>query len=631
MKTLSINQEPRNSGRGMDCCASVPAFLSSKFTVLCLGILGLCASARAALPFEDGFETYAVGQNFAVLTNGWQAGGTVVVTNDPGHRRGTQSAQFVDVARLTNAVAAGSGLKVWTEAWVEPYRGGPPLDGITNGAIHALYFSTNGYAMVATAAGWTACSNDVWGGTVAPDISARFVHVAVYDDYAHSNWACFVDGRLVLQDQAFTPPPGGCQSLELRNADGNAWLDDVWVKTSHNAAVLTNSYNHIALADAAEVALYGYAARTLHVGTGPGVPHFASLAAALAAWRPNDLMHVYGGTYAESVVVTQDVAFVGGSFTNSGTLTVAAGADVTFAQSATWGAAAVTGTLAMASGTALTVQSGLTVGSGGSLAIVNGTLVATAEALTLTGTFTIDSTWGTQATLPLPLADTFDLYTANTRLKDLGYRGWGASSTGAVVLAGQGVGASQGAGVSAGTMVSNRVDRGAASRIWTDAYLRLQPGITPINVSTGDATFACFLDTNRNLVVSTPTGWVVCSNDVSGAAVPAVDTQVLSRVTVHVDLVTHCFALFLDGRLLRESLAFPGGAVTSYRSLIVDNRAEATVHADEILITTNLPFASGYPPTGADLDGDDWSDAYEIHLHGNLSTLKNRNTVFRFR
>lgn len=597
-----------------------------------LAVCWAATAALAALPVDDGFETYTAGKTFVTPTNdGWQADSTaVVVTNDPAHRRGTQSAALLDVVQLTNIVNAGSGLKVWTDAWVEPSLGGPPLDGVTNGAMHAQYFDTNGYLTVATTSGWYACSNDMWGGSVAAVTNSRFVHVSLFQDYGKSNWALFVDGRLALQEQPFTPPPGGYHRFVVRNADSNAWLDDVWIKTNYNSAVLTNSYNLYPMADAEEVALFGYAAQTLYVGPGPGNPHFASIQAAVDAWRLHDSIYVYGSNYTENVVVTQAVAFVGQAFTNNGGLTVASGADISFAQSTTWSNVVVTGTVSVATGGGMGVQSNLAVASGGQLSFTNGTLVVPQQGIALTGTFSIDSTWGTAATMPLTFQDNFELYAANTPLQNLGFRGWGATSNGVVVQAGVGNGPSQGVLIPSDSVLSNRVDRGAATRIWTDLRVRLEPGIAPINARTNEVTFACYVDTNLHLVVNTPAGWVVCSNYWGGSTVPDIDTQNFSRVTVHEDLVLHKFAVFLDGRLLCESLTFSGGALGSYRSLTLENSAETTACADDVLITTNMPFASGYPAAGWDQDGDNMRDADEIDRYGSISDSP-RGSVFKIR
>jgi len=310
----------------------------NKTIIVLMATLGLTAltGAGATPDLFDNFDGYSLGRTFTTTVNGWQtSAGGVMVTNDTAHS-GTQSVTLPVGTDLTNLVSGGSGKVIWTDFFMKPAMGDTPPEFSTDGASLCLYFGTNGYAALVTAAGEQVLSNDVWGTALAP-ATTNFVRLTVYQNYATSKQAVLIDGRLVAQDLPFVTPVATYDTLRLLNGSTNAWVDDVWVKTTYDTATLTNDANTNGMSDAAELALYGYAARTLYVGVGSGQPQYPTFQTAISAWRPHDALYVYAGNYTNDVLATNSLTFSGNAFTNTGTLTVSANASVTFPSAMTWG------------------------------------------------------------------------------------------------------------------------------------------------------------------------------------------------------------------------------------------------------------------------------------------------------
>ncbi len=107
-----------------------------------------------------------------------------------------------------------------------------------------------------------------------------------------------------------------------------------------------------------------------------------------------------------------------------------------------------------------------------------------APGVDMTGTFTLDNKWGTQATVGLDFIDDFEPYTADSQVANLGFRGWGASSTGVLVKATQGVGSSKAAVVPDFSVLSNRITSVGQPKIWTDYYIKPVLGVAPLLTDT---------------------------------------------------------------------------------------------------------------------------------------------------
>jgi len=148
-----------------------------------------------------------------------------------------------------------------------------------------------------------------------------------------------------------------------------------------DSATLTNDLNNDGLADAQEINTYGYVRRTLYVCQTETnlVPFYSSIANAVAAARPRDIIDVITGDYSgENVVLPanlSNITFQGAAFTMA-SLTVASNAAASFAQTVTCGTLALTGQVAMASGTSLTsttayVEGNLTIPGSGAFVVSN--------------------------------------------------------------------------------------------------------------------------------------------------------------------------------------------------------------------------------------------------------------------
>ena len=476
-------------------------------------VASLAAGFAVAAPnISDGFETNTLGQTFIPPVGGWGASSLgVMVTNAPTHS-GSFSVILPETTALTNAVSATGIDVVWSDLWIQPALGVAPAVPSTNGASFDGYFDTNGYLVVATRSGWVVCSNDIWGGNVAP-VTTGFVHLAIYESFAASNSAVFVNDQLVLQDLRFVGNAAAYNRLCALNGDSSSWLDDVWIKTNYNP-VLTRDRNGTGGADALEVQTYGYAARTQYVGGVAGTPNYPTLQAALNAWRPRDTLYINSGfSSSESIVLRTNITFYGAAFTE-GSLSVASGVTVTFNQSVNVGTLNVMGTVNLASGVLLTCNSaqvnGGAVNVASSATFSNATLavtatgvlnfnaasshfVSTSAGVDMTGVFVIGNTWNTAATMGIPFSDTFEKYLEGTPIAALAFRGWGASENADTVVVTNSAAFTTHGGpretskalfVPEGTVVSNRISSAPNQRIWTDCYVIPKWGCEPATGTT---------------------------------------------------------------------------------------------------------------------------------------------------
>lgn len=610
----------------------------------------VAVTVSAGVPdYYDLFEppAYTAGQSLDNSGSRWQStGGTTFVTNS-GAYEGAQAVVMGSAATLTNAVDANASLKVWTDWEINPVLGIEPAGVPTNTASLCYYFDTNGVLEMATAGVWRAYTNDVWGNAVSPATNG-YVRMSVFQNYATSTQAVFLNGHLILQDSGFSGTASRLSRLRLMNTDSNCWLDNVWVKTNYDSATLTNSFNGDGVHDAWEVNTYGYARRTLYVCQSPTnlVPLFDSLTNALAAWRPRDLIHVVAGNYAgESITIganPSNVVFEGDAFTVSN-LTVVSGGNATFGQSVACETLALTGQVTMAGGASVTsatahVAGTLAVSGGGTLVVTNmdvvgsglvnfssANLVAVNAGVSMTGDFTISNTWGTASviSMPLPFSDTFDQYGENTALTALRFRGWNASSN-AVKVQGTTRYSGRAVEIPAGTLVSN-IMSSSATKVWSDFYLQPVWGFEPV-APPSSASFVAYVNTNGYLVAKVSGGsWVVCSNDLENAATP-LPSNTFTRVSFCQDLgaVPPTFAVFVAGKLVGQGLLPPSNP-GAFKSLKVDN-VDGTAYWDSVLVSTAIP--SGL---SSDLNHNGMNDSAEIDGYGLTSERLPGGSVFKIR
>lgn len=589
-------------------------------TVRCpLALIGMLIApvvAMAALPVADDFEGYPFGYSFLVASNGWQTSAAATVSGPP-YQSPTQAVAVGMATDLGRQVAPGGATQIWTDLQVQPVFGAPWPRPQTNDASLYVLVNAAGFAQVATNGGWLVCSNDLQRAALTALASNTFVRLSFHQNFTTRRCAVFVNNRVVLQDLPFVGTQTQYNAVGLQNAASNAWLDDVAIQTTR-PATLSGNYNGDSYPDAEELDTFGYIASTIHVGP---TEAYTTLAAGLAAARPRDALSVAAGVYAGHATVSNSTVLSGGSFTNAGSVNVAAGATLTLSAGLTADALAVTGQVVV-TGAGIAVTN-LTVATGATLSFSNSALTVASVGVTLTGTFTIDDTWGTDATVWLPFADDFEGYGLSQRIDRLGFRGWGASKPGVIV---QNTVAQAGKAtlLPAQSVVSNRI-ASAASRVWTDCYVRPQLGVAPAAPGTSGASFLGYFDTNGYLVVYDQGGTVVCTNYWNGATVPAVTGADFVRLTIHHDYDNDRFAVFLDGKLLREQLVFPGGALSAYHGLAVENTYNSA-YLDGVGIGAPLPAA-----LTDDQDDDNIADAQEIHDYGELGVASAFQTLFLFK
>jgi hypothetical protein len=606
-----------------------------------VALLGWVAASRAdyidhhfdAAPFTNG-------ATFTVPVSQWQASDASVSVVSTKSVSGSQSVLVSDGTALSNAVAMPGPGVVWTEVRVAPVLGEAPSTAVTNGVATLQYFGTNGYLNVWTGGGWQACSNDVWDQPVVQVTNGVFAAVSIYQNFATRKAAILLNDQVVAQDLAFLGNSADFGGFRISGADSNAWLDDVYIQATYDSARHVANGNGVDGTDAAELQAYGYVARTLYVGVGQP---YTSLSNALAVARDRDTLSVdCSALYSESVTITQNLTITGCAFTNSGLIAVAAGKTVTVA-TAFYSSLSVSGVLALAqgvvvSGATVSVVGSVTVATNnaqlltGSLAISGSGAVAssggrvTTPGVDLTGTFTLDHTWATAAAMGLPFSDDFELYAADSQVANLGFRGWGASSSGVVVKASEGFGGTKGVVVPDDSVLSNRIAGVGQPKIWTDVYLRPVLGPAPGAVDTNAYTFISFVGTDGFLNVWNSGAWATCSNYVDGSAATAMDTGTYARITWFLNFGTHRAAAFVGGKLVCEQVPFPAGAaIPSYGGFRAQS-LEGSAALDNVGITTNIPAGL----LAWDLDNDGIPDATEIHKYDALLAMP-VGTVFKFR
>ena len=356
----------------------------------------------------------------------------------------------------------------------------------------------------------------------------------------------------------------------------------------------------------------------------------------------------FSGTVACSIGQNA-VATFNGSVT-AGTFTVADGATVSFSQGATLGSLTADGTVSLGAGTTLTVNSASVSGnvqvSGGGTMTVNTSmsvtnsglltfsasrLVVPSSSVDMSGTFTINNTWGQPApSAALPFTDSFETYNDGARISDFSFLGWGASATNVVVQTGEANpanGGSKALSLPSATLVSNRIST-TVKKIWTDFYVMPTLGGAPFSPQTNNAGFVAFVDTNGWLEVATSNGWDVCSNLVSGGQPDPMTTSSWTRVTVCQNLTNNTVAVFVNGKLVRQQLKAPGPVPSTYTSFAFDN-ADGQAYLDDVAIGEPWPAS-----LTTDLDHDYAADAYEVDVTGSVTArndLGTRGTIYTLR
>jgi hypothetical protein len=243
----------------------------------------------------------------------------------------------------------------------------------------------------------------------------------------------------------------------------------------------------------------------------------------------------------------------------------------------------------------------------------------------VSGAFSADSTWATLVPSPLDFSDDFEAYTFGTKLSAIGLHGWSATDDGVVVQTNH---------VAAGTNavilppyceVDNTVTT-LATRIWTDYRCLPILGDLPVEDASSNQSIRLSFNTNGWLVVDSTNGWLVCSSNVLGGVAPQVSNQWV-RISVFQDYQEGQQAVFLNGVLLRQQLAFVGVEATSYNKIRqVNTGTESNAYVDAVFIGTNLPVG-----LSGDLNEDAINDAVEISQQGFLNPRPPRGSIYKIR
>ncbi len=426
--------------------------------------------ACGEVPFYDGFDAapYGPGTNFLTSINGWASGSTNVQVTASVCDTAPNSVQLVGLASLSNTVG-GVGGQIWTDFRVRPVFGAPPPDLPAPGTISlTAYFGTNRFFAYAANGDWQVCSNTVWGQPVSALTSGQFARITIYQDYTRSNSALFVNSNLVAQDIRFYGISSAYQGFMAQGGAEatTSHLDTVNFTYSPPADMLIDA-NGDGVLDVNELALYGYAMRTLVVATNAA---YTNLQVAVDAARARDVMVVSNDTYAGNVTISHAVgAITGGVFTIGGTLAIGG------------------------SGVAITARVGFACGdlnvSSGNVLVVNGAL--TAANLTL----------GTNAGLTVANA----LAASNVTLNAGAYLAAGSLTvTGTVSVSTSAVLVVNGQIVGSNLTVNGGFSLGAGGMI-TCTNLTLGPGVT-VSLTNATVTVAHLaIGTGAQLVVSNST------------------------------------------------------------------------------------------------------------------------------
>jgi len=591
-------------------------------------ILGVCIAVavvmvgfcEASIPNTENFDALVTGSDFDPPQGSWGADVATIVVTDSVKQGGSGKSVNVNGGTITNRVEEGaaSGV-VWTDFYLIPQLGAAPTEAATNEANHVHYYDTNGFLNVFTASGWQMITEDIHGNAVAAVDTNDFNRITIYQNFTDSISAVLVDGVVVLQDAAFVGSSANYDAFEVQNQEtAPAYLDTYSVGSTLPAGLPS---------DATELHDNGYVARNFNVGAGGD---YASLAAVDGILRDGDTITIVGAlTPAGTATFAADVSILGADASTTADIVVGAGSTLTISgMDLDVGSATINGTLVVGNGDTFDADD-VVFGAAGAVDSNGGTWGIDSPFVELTGTFDITgSDWNdpnAESDVTLPFADDFEQYALTVDLDDLGFRGWGADSADSEIISLTGQQGSRSASVSG--LVSNRVDGGGETKVWTDLQIYALQGVEPDSPDTSSSSVLFYFTTNGFLSVydTNVSAFVELSTDANGGAVSAVQTSTWTRVSVFTHFGDDNAALFLNDQLLSEQIGFPSGGALDYSMLAVENSESATVAIDDVEITTLVPGDL----TG-DVDSDGRDDADEIHEYGSIDVLGPLWTTFRF-
>jgi hypothetical protein len=356
---------------------------------------------------------------------------------------------------------------------------------------------------------------------------------------------------------------------------------------------------------------------------------YGTISAAVAAAQGGDVITLASSNYNEAVTVASNLTFTGTGSADLALFTVQAGVTNALEGFTNFTASSLTvasnGVLMVSNSVlnlaALTIQTNAFIYGYNSTATVNG--------VEYTGDFILDEFWNIVLTAqPLNFSDGFDAYARGTRLDRLGNNGWSASTSTVTVVENlsdvNNAVSTNAALVPGWAVVSNLISATTLTPIWSDVMIRGtewndRPDLIDTN---GTAPVMFFVNTNGWLTVLTPSGWVVCSNDVRGGswAAPNLNTGTWAEISWCMDFTPPAgkVSYFVNGHLVRQGLPFAKWT-TQYHGLKL-KLDDASVWVDNVNIMTNLPpGVTNWPAGHLDLDYDGIADAVELAQKGTIN------------
>jgi hypothetical protein len=327
---------------------------------------------------------------------------------------------------------------------------------------------------------------------------------------------------------------------------------------------------------------------------------YGTITGALAAAQVGDQIVISSGTYAETLVVSNNVTLVGSNVTGVVGLTVLSNQ-----------------TLVLSGFTSFAV-SALAIQPGGTLQVSNSTV--TVNGVTMTGTFILNSQWGTSPTpSSLNFSDDFESCSTNMPLALCGGQGWGASDSGSIIQGLVFTNGAKAAMVAQSSTLSNVVvGTLAQSKVWTDLWLNdsaVRYAGVPYPTTNANRAVMLFVNTNNHVVIWNSNAWDECVSNAVGGLAPTVATGTWVRVSVFQDFTAQKVALFVNGQLLRQQVPFMS-PMASYHGLSLSAGA-GSAYMDDVKIWTNMPSSlTNYDQSVIDLNHDGIADAVQISQNG---------------
>ena len=361
---------------------------------------------------------------------------------------------------------------------------------------------------------------------------------------------------------------------------------------------------------------------------------YPTLQTAVAAAMDGTIIHIVGGSYTNDVTLDKSVTLQGTNVTILGSLGIQSGMTGTLAGCV---GMVVTGGVTVANGALLVVSNGsvdvgtITIQAGATVQVVNATAFVV-DGATRSGTFTLDSGWGsTVVPQTPPYSDSFERYALGTKLSRMGYYGWDTTSNN-VVIQNTYAQSNQAVEIPARASLASAMTATPASNVWFELYYqdtnRIPASMATLDIVDTNVAVMAFINTNGYVTVFEPVSnqWDVCSNDAQSVAVSNLALDAWVRITVNENYTRGKAAVFLNGRLLRQELRFINTNLVNSGRFHVDSGISGPTYLDTYSVRTNWV---GILSTDGDDDG--WPDAMEIDQYGNTAKSPGVGSVYTIR